>query len=99
MPERWFRVPLVEEEEEDGRLSRRGKYGELAEEGVSYTYISEASQVIALFRAEEETLNEVAEKDDVESLSEVEATQLQQTSDTRVGRGTKTKASFNRKGE
>jgi hypothetical protein len=62
-------------------MSRKGKYGDLAEGGVSYTYISESPQVIALFTAKEETLTEIAQKDDVEPLSEVEATQLQQTSE------------------
>ena len=73
MPKRWFRVPRIGEGSRESPY--RPKYNDLVE-GTSNKEIAEPPRFISQFEADEEVLDEIAEKDDAKSLSEVEARDL-----------------------
>ena len=73
MPKRWFRVPRIGDGSQESPY--RPKYGDLVERTFNKE-IAEPPRFISQFEAEEEVLDEIAEKDGAEPLSEVEARDL-----------------------
>lgn len=78
MLERWFRVPRVGDGSPDS--PHRPKYHDRVD-GTSNTEIAEEPRFVTLFEAEEDVLDEIAEKEDVIELTEVEAIRLMEYAD------------------
>lgn len=79
--DRWFIVPLVQPERPEGApenlsIPSRPKYAELVD-NMQSREIPNSDEALVLFSANEEVIREIEERDDSETLSEVEALEIQ----------------------
>ena len=72
LTDKWFLLPIIESEDIDGNIERYPKYSD----GFSYSgniiQVDGSQKYIVRCFADESTLEEIAEKDDVQDLTDVE---------------------------